>query len=45
MNEIASFYFVEDTRCLYDLVTLVTIEKRKKENFNSNFENKVKIIG
>lgn len=49
MDEIASFFLVEDTfstsRCLYDLVTLVTIEKRKKENFNSNFENKVKIIG
>lgn len=31
MNEIASFYFVEDTRCLYDLVTLVAIEKKKKK--------------
>lgn len=31
MDEIASFYLVEDTRCLYDLVTLVTIEKKKKK--------------
>lgn len=35
MDEIASFFLVEDTfstsRCLYDLVTLVTIEKKKKK--------------